>query len=103
MLETWWGRSLVASRASRAAYATLKCVCFCCLGLLLPLRHLPGGQSNAWLGAFAGHSLLIAAQALTVTTVLFCLVRAIPVIWEGRRYLAAAEKAPSRMAAGVTR
>jgi CDP-diacylglycerol--glycerol-3-phosphate 3-phosphatidyltransferase len=103
MLETWWGRSLVASRASRAAYAALKCVCFCCLGLLLPLRHLPAGQSNAWLGALASHSLLIAAQALTGTTVLFCLVRAIPVIWEGRRYLAAAEKAPSRMAVGVTR
>src|ERR1700723_3875641 len=27
MLETWWGRTLVASRASRAAYAVLKCVC----------------------------------------------------------------------------
>jgi CDP-diacylglycerol--glycerol-3-phosphate 3-phosphatidyltransferase len=103
MLETWWGRSLVASRASRAAYAALKCVCFCCLGMLLPLHHLPAGQLNTWLGAFAGHSLLIAAQALTGTTVLFCLVRAIPVIWEGRRYLAAAEKAPSRMAVGVTR
>lgn len=103
MLETWWGRSLVASRASRAAYAALKCVCFCCLGLLLSLHHLPAGQSNTWLGAFASHSLLIAAQALTGTTVLFCLVRAIPVIWEGRRYLAVAEKAPSRMAVGVTR
>ena len=29
MLQTWWGRTLVASRASRAAYAILKCVCFC--------------------------------------------------------------------------
>ena len=103
MLKTWWGRSLVASRASRAAYATLKCVCFCCLGLMLPLRHLPSGQLNVWVGAFASHWLLIAAQALTGSTVLFCLVRAIPVIWEGRRYLAAAEKAPARVAVGVTR
>ncbi|HXQ24949.1 MAG TPA: CDP-alcohol phosphatidyltransferase family protein [Candidatus Acidoferrales bacterium] len=103
MLETWWGRSLVASRASRAAYAALKCVCFCCLGLLLPLRHVPAGQLNAWVGAFANHWLLVAAQALTGATVIFCLVRAIPVIWEGRRYLAATEKAPSRMAVGVTR
>src|SRR5579862_4387591 len=39
MLETWWGKSLVASRASRCAYAALKCVCFCYLGLMLPLRH----------------------------------------------------------------
>src|SRR5271170_5639163 len=37
MIETWWGRSLVTSRASRAAYAALKCACFCYLGLLLPL------------------------------------------------------------------
>jgi CDP-diacylglycerol---glycerol-3-phosphate 3-phosphatidyltransferase len=95
MLDTWWGRTLVASRASRAAYAVLKCVCFCCLGILLPLRHLPLAQFNAWL--------LSAGQALTALTAAFCLVRAIPVIWEGRRYFAAAKKAPRRMAAGVIR
>jgi CDP-diacylglycerol--glycerol-3-phosphate 3-phosphatidyltransferase len=33
MLGTRWGRALVASRGSRVAYATLKCVCFCWLGL----------------------------------------------------------------------
>ena len=33
MLETWWGRALVASRSSRAAYGTMKCVCFCWLGI----------------------------------------------------------------------
>jgi CDP-diacylglycerol---glycerol-3-phosphate 3-phosphatidyltransferase len=95
MLDTWWGRTLVASRASRAAYAVLKCVCFCCLGILLPLRHLPLAQFNAWL--------LSAGQALTAITAAFCLVRAIPVIWEGRRYFGAAKKAPRRMAAGVIR
>jgi CDP-diacylglycerol---glycerol-3-phosphate 3-phosphatidyltransferase len=95
MLDTWWGRALVASRASRAAYAVLKCVCFCCLGILLPLRHLPLAQFNAWL--------LSAGQALTAITAAFCVVRAIPVIWEGRRYFAAAQKAPRRMAAGVIR
>jgi CDP-diacylglycerol---glycerol-3-phosphate 3-phosphatidyltransferase len=95
MLDTWWGRALVASRASRAAYAVLKCVCFCCLGILLPLRHLPLAQFNAWL--------LSAGQALTAITAAFCVVRAIPVIWEGRRYFATAQKAPRRMAAGVIR
>jgi CDP-diacylglycerol---glycerol-3-phosphate 3-phosphatidyltransferase len=95
MLDAWWGRALVASRASRAAYAVLKCVCFCCLGVLLPLRHLPLGQINALL--------LSIAQALTGITAIFCLVRAVPVIWEGRRYFAAAEKARPAMAAGVTR
>jgi CDP-diacylglycerol---glycerol-3-phosphate 3-phosphatidyltransferase len=103
MLETWWARSLVASRSSRALYAVLKCVCFCYLGLLLPLRHLSAAQFNGWFGAAAAHWLLIAAQSLTAVTVIFCLVRAIPVIWEGRRYLAAAKKAPVAAAASLSR
>jgi phosphatidylglycerophosphate synthase len=95
MLDSWWGRALVASRASRGAYAVLKCICFCCLGVLLPLRHLPLGQFNSWL--------LVAGQALTYGTAAFCVVRAIPVVWEGRRYFAAAEKAPRAMVAGAAR
>lgn len=80
MLETWWGRGLVASRTSRGAYAVLKCVCFCYLGLLLPLRQLP------WLGPSGQHDLLRTGQALAGVTLGFCLLRAIPVIWEGSRY-----------------
>lgn len=99
MLESWWGRSLVASRASRAAYAVLKCVCFCYLGLLLSLAHVP----TAWFDATARHWLAGAGQALVVATVIFCIVRAIPVIWEGRRYLAAGEKAASPLAMQVMR
>lgn len=103
MLETWWGRSLVASRASRAAYATLKCACFCCLGVLPPLRHLPAAQFNAWFGAAAAQWFSTAAQALTGLAVIFCLVRAIPVIWEGRRHLAAAEKPSAAVATVASR
>jgi hypothetical protein len=98
MLETWWGRSLVASRASRAAYAVLKCVCFCSLGLLLSLAHMPA----AWIDAAARHWLAGVGQALVAATVIFCILRAIPVIWEGRRYLAAGEKASSPAAIQVT-
>jgi CDP-diacylglycerol--glycerol-3-phosphate 3-phosphatidyltransferase len=99
MLESWWGRSLVASRTSRAAYATLKCVCFSCLGLILPLPHVP----TAWMDAPARRWLSFAGESLVGATVVFCIVRAIPVIWEGRRYLAGTEKAPARVATGVTR
>jgi CDP-diacylglycerol---glycerol-3-phosphate 3-phosphatidyltransferase len=95
MLETWWGRTLVASRASRAAYATLKCVCFCALGLLLAVRHLPAAGFEPVLTS--------AVQALTGLTLAFCLLRAVPVLWEGRRYLAAAEKSPAAAAAIVSR
>ena len=103
MLETWWGRNLVASRSSRAAYAVLKCVCFCCLGLLLSLRHVAPAQQNAWVGAATSDWLLAVAQSLTGLTVVFCLVRAIPVVWEGRRYLASGENAPEAVAVAVNR
>jgi len=111
MLETWWGKSLVASRASRGAYAALKCVCFCYLGLMLPLRHPAGVVSDAtfglWFAALlrepVAYWLLSAGQILTGATVAFCVLRAIPVIWEGRRYLAAEKAAPKPLAAAATR
>jgi CDP-diacylglycerol---glycerol-3-phosphate 3-phosphatidyltransferase len=105
MLETWWGRAMVASRASRVAYAVLKCVCFCYLGLLLPLRRLPAAALAAWLGGLDPHSLLAIGQSLTGVTLAFCLLRAVPVVWEGRRYLGAtgAEKAKPVVAAGMAR
>lgn len=85
MLQSWWGRALVASRSSRAAYAALKCICFCFLGLLVSISHLPperlGDTARAGFTAFA--------QILVGITVVFCLVRALPVFWEGRSYLAA--------------
>ncbi len=84
MLEGWWGRALVASRGSRAAYAVLKCGCFCYLGFLLPLAHF----SAPWLDGGIRGALGTARQWLVWTTVIFCVVRAVPVLWEGRRYLA---------------
>jgi CDP-diacylglycerol--glycerol-3-phosphate 3-phosphatidyltransferase len=103
MLDTWWGRGLVASRFSRAAYAALKCVCFCYLGLLLPLRQLPAAALAPWLGESGQHWLLTTGQALAGVTLAFCLVRAVPVIWEGRRYLTAAEKTTTAVASGAAR
>jgi CDP-diacylglycerol--glycerol-3-phosphate 3-phosphatidyltransferase len=99
MLETWWGRGLVASRASRAAYAVLKCVCFSYLGLLLPVSHMPEG----WLLASTQHSLYVTAQAIVGATVIFCLIRAVPVVWEGRRYLTSPAKTCSVAVWEVTR
>jgi CDP-diacylglycerol--glycerol-3-phosphate 3-phosphatidyltransferase len=99
MIETWWGRSLVASRASRAAYAVLKCACFCYLGMLLPMAHIP----IAWFDANSRQWLSGTGRALVFATAVFCVVRAIPVIWEGRVYLAAAESAARPVAVEVTR
>ncbi len=99
MLESWWGRVLVSSRASRAAYGTLKCVCFCYLGLQLTLEHLPAAS----LGTHAIAWLHLTAQALVAATVVFCLVRGLPVVWEGRRYLAGLGPATARAASEVLR
>jgi CDP-diacylglycerol---glycerol-3-phosphate 3-phosphatidyltransferase len=85
MLESGWGRALVASRASRAAYAVSKCGCFCYLGFLLPLAHF----SAPWLNNGLRGALGTAGQWLVWSTVVFCVVRAVPVVWEGRKYLAA--------------
>jgi len=103
MQETWWGRALVASRGSRAAYAILKCVCFCYLGLLLPV----GRWQADWLDAGVRHSLLLGGQVLAGAVAVFCVVRAVPVVWEGRRYLdfgavAAERKLPARRAAVIS-
>ncbi len=84
MLETRWGRALVASRGSRGAYAVLKCACFCYLGFLLPLAHF----SAPWLGDSLRAALDTAGQVLVWATAAFCVARAVPVIWEGRKYLA---------------
>jgi CDP-diacylglycerol---glycerol-3-phosphate 3-phosphatidyltransferase len=104
MLETQWGRALVASRFSRAAYATLKCMCFCYLGILLPLLRLPTGTFAPWTSGLDQRCLLTIGQALTGVTLGFCVIRAVPVMWEGRRYMAAsAEKSKSVVAMGVAR
>jgi CDP-diacylglycerol--glycerol-3-phosphate 3-phosphatidyltransferase len=97
MLETWWGRSLVASRASRAAYGAMKCLCFCYLGAELTLLRNPS------LTPSPAQSVLLnlAAQALVGATVAFCLVRAVPVIWEGRRYFLSPAPSAANAAGGA--
>ena len=87
MLQTWWGKSLVASRWSRGLYAALKCACFCYLGLELALTRGP----VALIGTVAGQAHLtfrVVAQILTWATAAFCLVRGLPVLIEGWRFFA---------------
>ncbi|MFY9585642.1 MAG: CDP-alcohol phosphatidyltransferase family protein [Candidatus Acidiferrales bacterium] len=91
MLESWWGRALVASRASRAVYGALKCACFCYLGLQLTLATASNGSTAGRLeiSRDSMDGLLLGSQILVALTVAFCLLRGLPVVWEGRRYLAA--------------
>lgn len=85
MLQTWWGRALVASRWSRGVYAALKCACFCYLGLELALTRGP----VALVGTIANETHLTihtVAQILTWATAAFCLLRGLPVLVEGWRF-----------------
>jgi CDP-diacylglycerol---glycerol-3-phosphate 3-phosphatidyltransferase len=87
MLQTWWGRALVTSRWSRGLYAAMKCLCFCYLGLELALTRGP----VALVGELAAdlHMMIRAgAQVLTWMTAAFCLVRGLPVLVEGWKYIA---------------
>jgi CDP-diacylglycerol---glycerol-3-phosphate 3-phosphatidyltransferase len=82
MLESWWGRALVASRASRVAYASLKCLCFVVLGAEVSCAHITDSEAvTAWRPALAAW-----AGGIVAATVIFCLLRAAPVLWEGRRF-----------------
>ena len=96
MHETWWGRALVASRASRTAYAALKCICFCYLGAEWSLTHASAFQVSAR----AYEWISLGSRVLVGATVAFCFIRAIPVLWEGRRFILlgrAAARSASRL------
>lgn len=92
-----WGRALVASRASRAAYGTLKCFCFCLLGLQLTLAGLTLESRFALTPALFS----FAVQLVVFATLAFCLLRGLPVLWEGRRYLSASPLPAPRRTVGA--
>jgi len=87
MLQTWWERALVGSRWSRGLYAAMKCLCFCYLGLELALTRGPVALIGE-LTADAQMMIRMGAQALTWMTAAFCLLRGLPVVLEGWKYIA---------------
>jgi CDP-diacylglycerol--glycerol-3-phosphate 3-phosphatidyltransferase len=87
MLHTWWGRALVSSRYSRAAYAALKCICFCYLGLELALTRGPVALMGP-LTINAHDAIRAGAHILAWITAGFCVVRGLPVLIEGWKFLA---------------
>jgi CDP-diacylglycerol---glycerol-3-phosphate 3-phosphatidyltransferase len=89
MMQTWWGRTLVASRWSRGIYAGLKCVCFCYLGLELALTRGPVALLGP-LTVDAHAAIRGGAHTLAWLTALFCVLRGLPVFLEGSRFLSVA-------------
>ncbi|MDM7914655.1 MAG: CDP-alcohol phosphatidyltransferase family protein, partial [Candidatus Eisenbacteria bacterium] len=80
MMETRWARELTASRWSRASYGILKAVAFCALGVVLALDRM--GAHGGFASGFR-----VATNVLVYATAVFAIVRGIPVLWDGRRYL----------------
>lgn len=93
MLQTWWGRTLVASRWSRGLYAAMKCLCFCYLGLELALTRGPVALTGE-LAADVHLLIRVGAHVLTWATAGFCLVRGLPVLTDGWRHLAGSVGSP---------
>jgi CDP-diacylglycerol--glycerol-3-phosphate 3-phosphatidyltransferase len=94
MLESGWGRALVASRLSRVAYASLKCFCFVALGVEVSCAHLTNSEAVvAWQPALHAW-----ASGIVAATVILCLLRAAPVLWEGRRFWSVAGEPNARAA-----
>jgi phosphatidylglycerophosphate synthase len=83
MLTTWWGRQLVGSRWSRAAYGVLKGVMFCYLGSLLLIRSATT-EIQVQVTPVLLESLSDVGIVLAYSALVFCLIRGIPVFWEGR-------------------
>jgi CDP-diacylglycerol--glycerol-3-phosphate 3-phosphatidyltransferase len=96
MLRSRAGIAIVASRGSRGAYAAMKCLCFCALGLEWTLARMDTGY---WMirGVHA------AALAIVAVATAFCVLRAVPAIWEGRKYFAEPAHANGESSAGDAR
>jgi phosphatidylglycerophosphate synthase len=93
--QTAWGRALVGSRWSRGTYAAMKCLCFCYLGLELALTRGPVALLGE-VAADAHAAIRAGAHVLTWATASFCLLRALPVVLEGRQHVAASVAAGRR-------
>jgi phosphatidylglycerophosphate synthase len=88
MLVERWSARIVASRFSRGAYAALKCVCFCALGVGWIARHTQISVAVSWSSVIH-----VPVNGIVVATMAFCVFRALPVFWEGLRDFKAAESA----------
>ncbi len=84
MQQTWWGRMLVGSRWSRAAYGIIKGAAFFALGVWLVLAKAPAWQAMLAAGWMSG--VRFVAMGLAIATAAFCVVRGVPVLIEGARF-----------------
>jgi CDP-diacylglycerol--glycerol-3-phosphate 3-phosphatidyltransferase len=84
MMQSRWSKFLVASRFMRGLYGGAKLIAFCALGALLAWR---AGIAEGRVPADGIVPFTFATHVLVVATVLLCVVRGVPVLWDGRAVL----------------
>lgn len=89
MMDSGWAKALVSSRISRGIYAVSKVVAFCYLAAILTLRSAITQFSLPINGSIT-NILVIIGSAIVYITVGMCIIRGIPVIWDGRKYITSA-------------
>jgi CDP-diacylglycerol---glycerol-3-phosphate 3-phosphatidyltransferase len=77
MMASPWGRALVSSRGMRAFYGALKAVTFAWVLLIQPWPKLNEATWAEWAAPVQALTM-----ALVVASVLVCLLRGVPVVWE---------------------
>jgi CDP-diacylglycerol--glycerol-3-phosphate 3-phosphatidyltransferase len=83
MMQTKWGRRLVASGFMRSTYGISKALAFCLLALVLGLRGLWAGTAKAtW-----AEAIWIVAVILSWIATAICIIRGAPVLFEARTLL----------------
>lgn len=85
MMDSRWAKALVSSRWSRALYGFAKAITFCALGVLLAATQRKVFSEELRLGV----------DILVYLTTAFCVIRAVPVLWDGRRYFVVSRPHPS--------
>jgi CDP-diacylglycerol--glycerol-3-phosphate 3-phosphatidyltransferase len=83
MMQTKWGRRLVASGFMRSIYGLIKAAAFCMLALALGLQGLWAGTPKAG----GAEAVWIVAVVLSWIAAAICVVRGAPVLFEARTLL----------------
>jgi CDP-diacylglycerol--glycerol-3-phosphate 3-phosphatidyltransferase len=83
MMQTKWGRRLVASGFMRSLYGFAKAAAFCLLALALGLRGLWAGSPKA----SVAETIWIVAVILSWIATALCVIRGAPVLLEARSLL----------------
>jgi CDP-diacylglycerol--glycerol-3-phosphate 3-phosphatidyltransferase len=86
MMDSTWAKALVSSRISRGIYAVSKVVAFCYLAGILTLKSAIT-QFSLSMPDTLMNVLLIIGAVIVYVTIAMCIIRGLPVIWDGRKYL----------------